>query len=155
MWETRIKREVRTENNFPKVNKYWLGIPRKVNKDKVHLWHQRLAKIYRLARQCIAVVTSWPGNFGVRSILWSSAHPKLNFLAKLAWVPKLIQLTLTKNSFQQNYEVGIATTHHQQLPDSLSLRSQVSLESLVVGGQPVVRRERFAAWKKTGFIRIS
>ena len=48
----------------------------KVNKGKVHLWHQRQAKIFRLAWQCMTAMTSRPGTFRFRSIPWLGAHHK-------------------------------------------------------------------------------
>ena len=65
VWWLRILRiNMLRENTFPigiKVNKRRLRIPGKskqrVSACKVYLWHQRLAKIVRLARQCMAVMS--------------------------------------------------------------------------------------------------
>ena len=99
-----------------KVYKRRLSIHRKskqrVSECKVYLVHQHLAKIFRLARQCMAVMTSWPVSFGVRSIKWSSAHPNFGVRSiqwssphSKAWVPNLILLTLIsiRTAFLQSF----------------------------------------------------
>ena len=54
----------------PKLNKKVWAFLEKVNKGKVHLWHSRLAKIFRLARQCMAVMTLWLWTLEARSMIW-------------------------------------------------------------------------------------
>ena len=47
---------------------------------KVPRWHHNSAKIFRLVRKCMGLMTSWLRTFRVWSVLWAFVIPKLKLL---------------------------------------------------------------------------